>query len=154
MKNVLISSDLNLFSVNQNKATLWLYRLQQLSYFIAFVFVGYLIYTKSDSKTGIKLAVIIALSIPFLIVVFRSKDRLAGKDFCMSGENGRVVINKKVWISEISMDAISVKEMISTYSAQAYYDISIKANRKKYSIAMGVDENDKDEILKGLNYLN
>jgi hypothetical protein len=138
--------------VHQNRKTLWIYRFQLFIYFIAFVFVVYVIYIDSESKIWVRLGIISVLVIPFLIISFKKIDSVLGKDFYMAREGEVIIINGKVRADKISINSVSVKEMISTRSAHGYYDIKIEANGKRYPVSLGVDENNKDKILEGLNY--
>ena len=152
MRNPLIAYDLNCFSVRQNRVTLWFYRLELFIYFIFFVLVIYVIYSQIESKIGVRLGIIGALVIPFIIISINKIDSIVGKDFYMSRENKEVIINRKLRIDTIGIDAVSVTEMVSTYSAHGYYDIRIREKRKNHSIALGIDEDSRDKILKGLDY--
>lgn len=152
MKDVLIYYDSNTFKVLQNRKTLWMYRFRLFIYFIVFVFVIYVIYSESESKIWIRLAIISALVIPFLIIFLKKIDSLLGKNFYMTKDGEVVIINGKVRTDKIGINAVSVKEMISTHSARGYYDIRVEAKGKNYPVSLGVSEDDKDKILEGLKY--
>jgi hypothetical protein len=57
----------------------------------------------------------------------------------------------KIKIDKLESKDIRIKEMITTYSATAYYDISIKINAKNYYLAIGANDKDKREIIKALS---
>lgn len=147
-----IKFDENNFSVRQSKISLWIYRFEMSIYFISFFFVIYLIYAKSVSEIGVKILVIGLLTTAFLIVIFKKLRSLWGNDFLLSRIKDGFKINNKIKTSKVDMGAIEIKEMVSTYSAVGYYDISIKVNNKKIPIAFGVTEKDKTTILEGLEF--
>jgi hypothetical protein len=129
-----------------------MYRFHMFLYIIGFIIVEYLIYSKSESKLWVKFIFSIPFIAAFIIISFKKIPQLKGENFSMSRKEEEIVINQKEKINKPGIEAVSVKEMISTYSAHGYYDILIKANGKKYFVGTGVGEDDKDEILKGLNY--
>lgn len=112
----------------------------------------YFIFIKSSSRIEVKIGFIVALSIAFLLVVYRKLTSILGRDFYLSRTKYGFIINNKVRTGNIDRGAICIKEMVSTYSAKAYYDISIRVNGKKIPIAFGASEMDKVAILEGLNY--
>jgi len=123
-------------------------------YFILFLLVIFFIYDKSASKLSVKLSIIIFLASAFLIVVIKKIRSFFGTRIEIKKLDDGFIINNLVKLKNIDIKDIHVKEMISTYSSNAYYDISIKINGKKYFFAIGADEKDKKEILEAINTLS
>ncbi len=148
MRNIFINHSRNSISVRQNMITLWLYRLELGIYFIVFTVVLFFFYKKSTSTIEVKLGLIGILIIAFLVVIIKKKRSLYGTSFNLTRTKEGVNINNRIMTSKIDIGAIEIKEMVSTYSASGYYDISLKVNNEKIPIAFGVSEKDKKEILE------
>jgi hypothetical protein len=154
MQNLLIYASSNSLIIKQNKKALWIHRTELIIYFTLFLLVIFFIYDKSASKLSVKLSIIIFLTSAFLIVAIKKIRSFFGTRIEIEKLDDGFIINNAIKLKSIDIKDIQVKEMISTYSSNAYYDISIKINDKKYFFAIGADEKDKKEILEAVNTLS
>lgn len=142
MKNIVINYNSTSFSIQQNRKALWLYRLELAIYSIGFLVINYFMYSMSKSNMMSKLVVIGTLAIVFSFVIIRKRKSLAENNFTLEKIKEGFCINGAVTTEKIAIGSFEIKEMVSTYSASSYYDITIKVKDKGIPVAFGIDEAD------------
>lgn len=150
MKSIKVEYNSKAFSVKPNMIALWLHRFELAIYLFIFSTLMYAIYTKSASKYEVKVGVIIALSIALIIVVIYKRKSVIGEHFSILRTIGGFCINSTINIAMIDLESILVKESVSTYSAEGYYDIALPVGGKSIPVAFGLPEDEKDELLRAL----
>ncbi len=112
-------------SVRHSKKIVWLLRIESFIYItIFFSFMIFAIY-KGGGSLLTNLIVIAISSVIFLYIVLNKKETFFGKEFSVEFINNGIRINNVEEAETKKIDKVIIKESISTYSANAYYDIYV-----------------------------
>ena len=149
MSSVTIKYDSKKITIQSTKPGMWLLGFEPVIYFILFSLILFVLYEGDYSLlTNVMIAVI--SSVIFLFAVLKYKQRFLGNEFTIDLSGNEIKINNLVQAQTKQIERIILKESISTYSANAYYDIYAVFLGFKYSVIKGVSETDQKEIVKAL----
>ena len=147
-----ILKEKNELVVRHPKAGLISYFAEMLAYTVGLILVCFVIWKSSETRPSIRIILIAILGFAYIIITIRQK-KLRTSGFKIQLDNNEILIDGQHTGFD-KINSISLKTSVSTYSANAYYDIYIKIGNTKYHLLNGVNEKDMNSIVNALNEFN
>lgn len=147
-----IHKERNELIIKYPKAGLIWYFTEMLAYTVGLIFVCVVIWKSFETNLTIRIILIALLASVYLIITIRQK-KLKYSGFKIQLVNNEMMINGQHTGSN-RINSLSFKTSVSTYSAEAYYDIYLKIENTKYHVLNGINERDTNLVIKALNEFN
>lgn len=150
MSSIIIQSDLKKITITRAKRSIWYVRIESFVYIILFFSAMFFVLYKSKSTFSLSSIIVIIFSVIFIIIIVRDRKRFINKAFSIELTKNGLIVNNSIVKEVKTIDKITIKETVDTYSANAYYDLYAISSGVKYLISDGVTESDKNAIIQSL----